>query len=44
LDVAVSDRGPNDVFEGTKLPRLKAEEVEAMTHRDSLAILGLGTT
>ena len=31
----------NDMLEGTKLPRLKEEEIEAMIHRDSLAILGL---
>lgn len=31
----------NDMLEGTKLPRLKVEEIEAMIHRDSLAILGL---
>jgi predicted TIM-barrel fold metal-dependent hydrolase len=37
-------RGLNDMLEGTKLPRLKTEEIEAMIHRDSLAILGLGTT
>ena len=34
-------RGLNDMLEGTKLPRLKEEEIEAMIHRDSLAILGL---
>jgi len=31
----------NDMLEGTKLPRLKSEEIENMIHRDSLAILGL---
>jgi len=31
----------NDMLEGTKLPRLDASEIEAMIHRDSLAILGL---
>ncbi|WP_165071922.1 amidohydrolase family protein [Paludisphaera rhizosphaerae] len=31
----------NDMLEGTKLPRLNVEEIEAMIHRDSLAILGL---
>ena len=36
-------RGLNDMLEGTRLPRLKTEEIEAMIHRDSLAILGLGS-
>jgi predicted TIM-barrel fold metal-dependent hydrolase len=36
-------RGLNSMLEGTKLPRLKTEEIEAMIHRDSLAILGLGS-
>ena len=31
----------NDMLEGTKLPRLKSEEIENMIHRDSLTILGL---
>jgi predicted TIM-barrel fold metal-dependent hydrolase len=31
----------NDMLEGTHLPRLKTDEIEAMIHRDSLAILGL---
>lgn len=31
----------NDMLEGTRLPRLKTGEIEAMIHRDSLAILGL---
>jgi predicted TIM-barrel fold metal-dependent hydrolase len=34
-------RALNDMLEGTKLPRLKIDEIEAMIHRDSLAILGL---
>ena len=32
----------NDMLEGTALPRLSPAEIEAMIHRDSLAILGLG--
>ena len=31
----------NDMLEGTKLPRLKPDEIERMIHRDSLALLGL---
>ena len=31
----------NDMLEGTRLPRLKEDEIERMIHRDSLAILGL---
>src|ERR1041385_1901159 len=31
----------NDMLEGTKLPRLKSDEIEKMIHRDSLALLGL---
>lgn len=31
----------NDMLEGTRLPRLKAEEIEAMIYRDSLRVLGL---
>lgn len=31
----------NDMLEGTKLPRLDAQQIEAMIHRDSLALLGL---
>ncbi len=31
----------NDMLEGTKLPRLDVEQIEAMIHRDSLALLGL---
>ncbi|MEQ1850641.1 MAG: amidohydrolase family protein [Chthoniobacteraceae bacterium] len=34
-------RGLNDMLEGTKLPRLHAGEIEALIHRDSLALLGL---
>ncbi|MEO2031436.1 MAG: amidohydrolase family protein [Planctomycetaceae bacterium] len=32
----------NDQLEGTALPRLDADAIEALIHRDSLAILGLG--
>ena len=31
----------NDMVEGTKLPRLKADEIEKMIYRDSLTLLGL---
>jgi predicted TIM-barrel fold metal-dependent hydrolase len=31
----------NDMLEGTSLPRLKADEIEKMIHRDSLGLLGL---
>lgn len=31
----------NDMLEGTKLPRLDLNQIEAMIHRDSLALLGL---
>ena len=31
----------NDMLEGTRLPRLDEEQIEAMIHRDSLKILGL---
>ncbi len=34
-------RSLNDMLEGTKLPRLSSTEIEAMIHRDSLAVLGL---
>jgi uncharacterized protein len=34
-------RGLNDMLEGTKMPRLSAEEIEALIHRDSLTLLGL---
>lgn len=34
-------RGLNGMVEGTRLPRLKAEEIEKLIHRDSLALLGL---
>jgi hypothetical protein len=34
-------RGLNDMLEGTKLPRLQSDQIEAMIHRDSLTLLGL---
>jgi predicted TIM-barrel fold metal-dependent hydrolase len=34
-------RGLNDMLEGTKLPRLKGDEIERMIHRDSLKLLGI---
>lgn len=34
-------RGLNDMLEGTNLPRLDAEQIEAVIYRDSLSILGL---
>jgi predicted TIM-barrel fold metal-dependent hydrolase len=34
-------RSLNDMLEGTKLPRLDAQQIEAMIHRDSLKLLGL---
>jgi predicted TIM-barrel fold metal-dependent hydrolase len=34
-------RNLNDQLEGTALPRLNSDEIEALIHRDSLAILGL---
>lgn len=35
-------RGLNDMLEGTKLPRLNTDEIEALIYRDSLSLLGLG--
>lgn len=35
-------RGLNGMLEGTRLPRLDPAEIEAMIHRDSLSLLGLG--
>lgn len=32
----------NEMLEGTKLPRLDVNQIEAMIHRDSLKLLGLG--
>jgi hypothetical protein len=29
------------MLEGTKLPRLQSDQIEAMIHRDSLTLLGL---
>jgi predicted TIM-barrel fold metal-dependent hydrolase len=34
-------RGLNDMLEGTKLPRLKTEEIERMINRDTLRLLGI---
>lgn len=34
-------RRVNDMVEGTRLPRIPVEKIEAMIHRDSLALLGL---
>lgn len=34
-------RNLNRMLEGTALPRLRPEEIEALIHRDSLALLGL---
>jgi predicted TIM-barrel fold metal-dependent hydrolase len=33
----------NEMTEGTKLPKLKETEIEAMIHRDALSLLGLNT-
>ena len=35
-------RGLNDMVEGTALPRLNAQAIEDIFHRDSLTLLGLG--
>lgn len=34
-------RGLNDMLEGTRLPRLKVDEIEKLIYRDSLSLLGL---
>lgn len=34
-------RRVNDILEGTKLPRVPQDEIEAIIHRDSLSLLGL---
>ncbi|MBM3190827.1 MAG: amidohydrolase, partial [Chloroflexi bacterium] len=34
-------RGVNDLVEGTRFPRIPEEEIEAIIHRDALALLGL---
>jgi hypothetical protein len=31
----------NDITEGTKLPRVPEDALDAILHRDSLALLGL---
>ena len=36
-------RGLNDMLDGSALPRLDRREIENLIHRDSLALLGLGT-
>ena len=35
-------RGLNDMLEGTALPRLDVDEIEAVFNRDTLSILGIG--
>jgi hypothetical protein len=45
VDASVAGiRGLNDMLEGTGLPRLNLEQIEAMIHRDSLRLLGLDAT
>jgi predicted TIM-barrel fold metal-dependent hydrolase len=34
-------RNLNNMLEGTKLPRLDVEQIEAMIYRDSFSLLGL---
>jgi len=34
-------RGINDMLEGTHLPRISEDEIEAIIHRDALALLGI---
>jgi predicted TIM-barrel fold metal-dependent hydrolase len=34
----------NGMLEGTKLPRLNVEQIDAMIYRDSLQLLGLGNS
>jgi hypothetical protein len=34
-------RGLNGMLEGTRLPRLNMDEMEAMFHRDSMGVLGI---
>jgi hypothetical protein len=36
-------RGLNKMLEGTALPRLQVDQIEAMIYRDSLSLLGLGS-
>jgi predicted TIM-barrel fold metal-dependent hydrolase len=36
-------RALNGMLEGTKLPRLDEKQIEALIHRDSLRLLGLGS-
>ena len=42
IDASISGiRSLNDMLEGTALPRLDGDEIEALIHRDSLKLLGL---
>lgn len=42
IDASIAGiRSLNDMLEGTALPRLDKEEIEALIHRDSLKLLGL---
>jgi uncharacterized protein len=42
VNASIADlRDLNDMLEGTKLPRLQTDQIEAMIHRDSLSLLGL---
>lgn len=34
-------RGVNTVLEGTRLPRVRAEQIERIIHADALAALGI---
>jgi hypothetical protein len=36
-------RGLNDMLDGTALPRLAWEQIDAMIHREALAVLGIDT-
>lgn len=40
-DTIAGIRGLNNMLEGTKLPRLKTDEIENLIYRDSLKLLGL---
>lgn len=45
VDASVAGlRSLNDMLEGTKLPRLNMDAMEAMIHRDSLSLLGLSNS
>ena len=42
IDASIAGiRSLNDMLEGTALPRLDSDEIEALIHRDSLSLLGL---